>query len=148
MSKAGISLKYFTPAIKPRIRPTFKPRITATGISGVHFAPRVLPTPLSGIKPSLGGGVSGLSSPAKIAAPKIKSLLTQTHTGRPPASNPQSATKAKSPSQQTGYSSHPPSTKLPSSAVAQRPGIHSLQGAKMQIHKSNPLRIPKVKSVF
>lgn len=142
MARAGISLKYFTPAIKPRILPTFKPHISATGISGVHIAPRILPTPLSGLTSSLSGGVripkvsglSGLSS----QAPKVKTLLTQTHTGRPPSSNPQSGVK---PTTSAGFPSGRASMRLQTSAKAQQPGIHSIQGIKVKARQSNPLKI-------
>ena len=117
--------KYYTPShvVKGKIRGL------ATGNAPIHVRIAVPKVP-------------GISA-AKSQAPKIKTMLTQTHTGRPPAANP----KPKTPAQQTGTPTRPTTqtVRAPRSMAAKRPGVHTIQGAKMKIHKASPFKIPKIK---
>lgn len=148
MPRGTFKASYFTPSFKPRFKPKLGGTIGPQGISGTRIKPRILPTPVSGLSGKL-GGLSGAAripkintSAAKAAKPALVTLTTKSSTGGSRAANP----KPKTPSQLTGISSQPSSrpAKIPNSMVAQRPGVRTLQGAKMKVHRASPFRMPKV----
>lgn len=128
--------------ITPRITP-YVPKPSHVSPSHLlHSAPRAI---LTGNvpHPRLGGVVPRLNTaPAKAVKPKLVQLTQGTSTGRARAANP----KPKTPTQLTGYStrSRPAARSAPRSMAAQRPGIRSLQGAKMRVRRANPLKIPNL----
>jgi hypothetical protein len=86
-------------------------------------------------------------------APKIKTMLQQTHTGRPPAANP----KPKSPSQQTGIKTRPAApasrTKFPSSVKPMRPGsgpsLNVIAKAQRRVQSATkPYKPPSLRSMM
>jgi hypothetical protein len=132
---------YFLPTAKPRLKPRLGGKIGPQGISAPKITPRILPTSISGITGRIRIPKAGALSGGKAQVPKLKTLLTQTHTGRPPASNPTSGAKPPSASQTSGFSQKLPSVRLQGSAVSKPPGIHSIAGAKMAVRQTNPFKI-------
>jgi hypothetical protein len=151
LSKKSFSASYFTPAVKPRFKPSMGGHITPFGISKPRVKPRILPTPVSGI--SGGGG-----SIPSVGGASPTALLKKTHTGvaaatkpKPPASTAPRSMQAQSAS---GTATKPKSTapgsrpvpsgviKAPRSIAAQRPGFHmtSKTQVKMKVNRRNPLK--------
>lgn len=125
--------------ITPRITPYVPKPSNLSPSKLAHSAPRAIltgniPHPRIGSIPKLN------TSPAKAIKPALSQLTTGAHTGRARKPNP----KPKTPTQLTGYSTRAKPYRPPSSQAAQRPGIHSLQGAKMKIHRANPIKVPNL----
>lgn len=127
-----------------RLTPRITPYVPKPGhLSPGHFARSVPRAVLTGNvpHPRVGGAVPKLNTaPAKAVKPALVTLTTASSTGRARSANP----KPKTPTQLAGYSTRPKQVRPPSSMAAQRPGVHSLKGAKMKINRANPMKVPKI----
>jgi hypothetical protein len=141
------SPRYFTPAIKPRLKPTMGGRITPYGVSRARIKPRILPTPIKAVT----GRVKASKPSGSIAAPKISSLATATHRGvtstmkqqsapaappRQPSSNPNPNRISSNP-RPAGY-------RAPASMSSQRPGQSNPALKLPKIHAPSAPKMPKL----
>ena len=145
---------YFTPTARPRFKPRVAPRIGIGGIEKPRIAPRVLPTPISGLGSKLKGG-GGLSSIKSFSgASSIKTLTKQSSTGtktsgtasKPPAAKP---VQEKPPRQKPITGSHPAGAiPIPKSIASQKvssgPKLMTPKRVKRQMSRNSPFKIPKI----